>query len=294
MKKVIIVLVLGLVLMPKSVISQTKDITITGRIQIRADINDRGENQFLVKRCRLLTSGYILPKISFRVQHDFKSNQLMDTWISYKIPNLEIRAGQSWLPWVGDFVESPFFLDMIDVPVGALLFPPRDKGVFVLGNHKSLYYKLSVVNGNGFKEENNKWKDVLGSIKYKSSFLEAEIGHYEGRKGPDNSLEVKRRSALQVLVNPNHFFTLKTGYLIGEDVVKSRGGWLRILAHLNESIDIIGEFDSFDEDSKTQYYVGGVSYYFNKNSRLMANYRYFSHSPDGQKQDFKLQLQVFY
>ena len=293
MKRLVLFLIVGLILLPESIIAQIKEPEIISRIQIRAVNNKEGDNQFLVKRCRFLLSGYLLPKISFKVQHGFSSNQLKDAWVSYKVPNLEIRVGQSWLPFVGDFVESPFFIDPIDFSVGVLLFPAREKGIFILGNHKSLFYKLSIVNGNGFDEDDNKWKDVFGSLKYKSSIFEGEIGHYEGRKGPDGSLIVKRWSALQVILNPNHLFTFKGAYILGKDEFESKGGWFRALIHLSKSIEFISEFDNFNRDGTTRYYVNGLNYYFAKNSKLMFNYRYFDCSPNNQKSDFKIQLQVF-
>jgi len=170
----IAVLFVGLTLMSASVTAQVKDWKIIGRIQIQAVYDTTGGSELFIKRSRVWTNGYFLPKLSFRFQYDFNTNKLMDTWVSlWHIPNLEIRIGRTWLPFIGDFTESPFLLDMIDFSVGATLFPAREQGVFFLGHYKSLSYNLSVVNGSGFAKDENKWKDIFGYLKL--SFLNGKL-----------------------------------------------------------------------------------------------------------------------
>jgi hypothetical protein len=69
----------------------------------------RGDRAF-VRRVRIWGDGYLLPKASTRFQYDFKTKRVMDLWGSYHpTEDVEIRMGRSWLPFIGDYTESPFF-----------------------------------------------------------------------------------------------------------------------------------------------------------------------------------------
>ncbi len=293
----IAVLFVGLTLMSASVTAQVKDWKIIGQIQIQAVYDTTGGSELFIKRSRVWTNGYFLPKLSFRFQYDFNTNKLMDTWVSlWHIPNLEIRIGRTWLPFIGDFTESPFLLDMIDFSVGATLFPAREQGVFFLGHYKSLSYNLSVVNGSGFAKDENKWKDIFGYLKL--SFLNGKltlgVAYYEGRDGEDGLLTTKQRYAGDIIANLNRLVTIKGAFIRGEDdEITSEGGWIRTLIHIKKSVDIIGEYDHLTEaDRKIEYFTGGINFYFPiKHTKVGINWRHFFQPVTDN--DFKIQLQVF-
>jgi len=279
-----------------SVFTQAKKREFIGMMQIITEMDTTGQSQIFPERSRVRASGHVLPKVSTRFQYDFASNMLMDTYVSFHhIPNLEIRVGKSWLPFVGEFKKAPRLLDMVDFTVGVKLFPSREQGIFLLGKYRSFSYSLSLVNGTGHKKEDNKYKDVFGFLKYKLYFLEVGVGHYEGRDGADSALTIQRRTAVDFVVNIDSALTFKGAYIQARDSkLYSKGGWLRILAHLNGLIDITGEYDVFKEgDIKTRYFTVGLNHRLPiKYSNIKANYRQWLQPVS--KRDLRIQFQILY
>ena len=221
----------------------------------------------------------------------------MDLWASFHpTDRLEIRAGRSWLPFVGDYTESPFFLDMIDFPAAARLFPPREHGVFALGKFKSVNYSVSVVRGSGFDTDPNRWKDTFGHVKSPlfNDGLTLGFAHYQGRDGAGGALGTKRRTTGDFSAQVHRLATLKGSYITARDGdVKSQGWWGRGLVHVTKKVDLVTEVDHFSAGpNRVRYITWGGNYYFPWGlTRLKFNHRHFfrPRSVD----EFKIQLQVF-
>ena len=276
--------------------AQLKDWRFEGRFHGHLTHHpDRGE-QLFVRRSRILADGFFLPKTSTRFQYDFTRRVTMDLWASFHpSQHLEIRAGRSWLPFVGDYTESPFFLDMIDFPAAARLFPAREQGVFALGKFKSADYSVSVVRGSGFDADPNRWKDTFGYVRSPlfNGRLTLGFGHYQGRDGARAVLETKRRTTADFIAEVHRLVTLKGSYIIAKDgEVKSGGWWGRGVVHVTKKVDLVTEVDHFNTGpNRIRYLTWGGTYHFPWGlTRLKFNHRrFFRPRPVN---EFKIQLQV--
>ena len=277
--------------------AQLKDWRFEGRFQGHLTHHpDRG-GQLFVKRSRILADGFFLPKTSTRFQYDFTRRVTMDLWASFHpTDRLEIRAGRSWLPFVGDYTESPFYLDMIDFPATARLFPPREHGVFALGKVKSVDYSISVVRGSGFDADPNRWKDTFGHVRSPllNDRLTLGFGHYEGRNGAGGVSGSKRRTTGDFIAAVHRLLTLKGSYITAKDgQVKSQGWWGRSVVHVTNKVDVVTEVDQFDAGpDRIRYITWGGTYHFPWGlTRLKFNHRHFFRPRS--VNEFKIQLQVF-
>ena len=204
--------------------------------------------------------------------------------------------GRSWLPLIGDYTESPFFLDMIDFPAAAVLFPAREDGVFLVGNVGKADYSFNVVKGRGFDRDPNRRKDVFGHVRspFFGDRLTLGFAHYEGHDGMSGGLETKRRVTGDFVADVDSLLTVKGSYLAGKDgEVSSHGWWGRGVVHVHKKVDVVTEVDEFSRGAATARYVTwGANYYFPWGlTRLKFNHRYF-YAPVAMN-EYKIQLQVF-
>ena len=277
-------------------LAQLRDWQARGRMQYRARYNNQTGDEYLLRRARFWVNGFLASKISTRFQYGFVSKRVFDLWISYKPSSaLEVRFGQSWLPFIGDFTTAPFFLDTIDFSAGSSLTPPREKGFFILGKHKQIEYSLSIVNGNGFESDENSHKDIFGFIRIpvlkEKIFLGA--GHYEGRKGPSFDLVIKRRTTGDFEIPIGHLLTLKGAYIRGIDgSAITDAYWFRTLIHAHNRINLVFEYDALLQESTTSKWINvEINYYLPlRQSNFKVYFRRFT-APT-QHCELKAQLQL--
>ena len=276
--------------------AQLREWQVRGRMQYRALHDSRTGGEDVLRRARFWTNGFVAPDVSMRFQYDFVSERVLDFWVAYEpSPAIEVRLGQSWLPFIGDFTTAPFFLDTIDFSAGSSLTPPREKGLFVLGEYKGIEYNVSVVNGNGFHPDENSRKDVFGFIKAPilSDKLLLGVGHYEGRAGPDERLTIERRTAADFEARLHRRLTLKGAYLRGiDDRLITNAYWLRALVHIRKRIDLIGEYDAFLQGPATSKWItAGVNFHFPlPRSNVKVHFRRFT--VPAPYSEVKMQLQI--
>ena len=174
-----------------------------------------------VRRARIWADGFFLPKTSTRFQYDFRTRSIWDLWVSYHpTEHLEVRMGRSWLPFVGDYTESPFFLDMIDFPAAWVLFPAREHGVFFVGDVGETAYSINIVQGSGWQSDSNRWKDVFGHVKspFFNDRLTLGFAHYEGsRRRIRTASGLKRRVTGDFIWKVHSLLTVKGSWLAGRD-----------------------------------------------------------------------------
>lgn len=173
--------------------------------------------------------------------------------------------------------------------------PPRERGLFVLGEYKGMEYNVSVVRGNGFHPDENSHKDVFGFIKvpFLSDKLRLGVGHYEGRAGSDERLTIERRTVGDFEARPHRRLTLKGAYLRGiDDRLITNAHWIRALVHLRKRVDLIGEYDAFLQGPATSKWItAGVNFHFPlPRSNLKVHFRRFT-TPVPYS-EVKMQLQI--
>ncbi len=277
--------------------AQLHDWRFQGRFQAHGTHDPFSGNRAFVRRARFWADGFFLPKASTRFQYDFRTRTIWDLWGSYHpTGQLEIRMGRSWLPFVGDYTESPFFLDMIDFPAAGVLFPAREHGVFFVGGVGAAAYSINIVRGSGIQRDSNRWKDVFGHVKspFFNDRLTLGFAHYEGRDGESGQLRTRRRVTGDFILEVHSLLTLKGSWLAGKDgEVSSRGWWSRGLVHVARKIDVVAEMnDFFRGTARARYLTWGANYYFPWGlTRLKFNHRYFFEPVS--LSEFKLQLQIF-
>ena len=277
--------------------AQLHDWRFQGRFQAHGTHDPFSGNRSFVRRARIWADGFFLPKTSTRFQYDFRTRSIWDLWVSYHpTEHLEVRMGRSWLPFVGDYTESPFFLDMIDFPAAWVLFPAREHGVFFVGDVGETSYSFNIVQGGGFRSDSNRWKDVFGHVKspFFNDRLTLGFAHYEGRGGESGQLRTKRRVTGDFILKAHSLLTVKGSWLAGRDgEVSSQGWWGRGLVHLSRKVDVVAEMNDFSRGTATaRYLTWGANYYFPWGlTRLKFNHRYFFEPAS--VSEFKLQLQIF-
>jgi len=278
--------------------AQLSDWSVGGRFQFLGTHVSSDGQELLVHRARLWADGRLHPKLSVRFQYGFRPRRLFDLFVNYDPkPNLELRLGINYLPFIGDFTEAPFFLDTIDFPAGRLLFPAREVGAFVSGTKGQLAYNVSVVRGSGFRGDENSWKDVCGFVRFPALTRRLTFGlaHYEGRAGPNGSLVPKRRSATDMVGEAHDRLTLKAAYVRGLDGrISTDAAWFRAVVHAAKSVDIVGEYDTVvSGPRRRKWFDLGVNYKLRlPYSDLKFHYRRFQQPRKAD--EIKVQLQLFF
>ena len=278
--------------------AQLSDWQIGGRFQFRALESTASPADVLVRRARYWSDGKIHPKFNVRLQYEFHPSP---AWWDYYIgfhptQNLELRAGQSYLPFIADWTVGPWFIDTIDFPAGTSLMPPRERGVFLIGQQGDLTYNLSVVDGNGFAKDENSHKDVYGFIQTPFGSRRARLGvaYYEGRDGPNGLLAIERRAAADLALEPHKRLTLKAAYIRGRDgSLNADAAWFRSLVQVHEKVTLVAEYDTFVQGPVRQkWFDAGVNFDLPlDNSNIKIHYRHFYRPTTFD--ELKIQLQVF-
>ena len=142
-------------------------------------------------------------RVQIRATYDVGETRIHDLWLQYDLGGgIRLRAGRSAPLWLAEFTDAPFGFQMIGAAYGAALTWTRETGVFLFVDRGGYSGRVHVVNGSGWKADDNGFKDVLASVG--RSFAvgggtwKLDVGHYEGRDGPDDDLTPKRQTAVHL------------------------------------------------------------------------------------------------
>ena len=142
-------------------------------------------------------------RVQIRATYDVGETRIHDLWLQYDLGGgIRLRAGRSAPLWLGEFTDPPFGFQMIRAANGAALTLARETGVFLFVDRGPYTGRVHVVNGSGWKADENGFKDVLGSVGRSFSAgggtWKLDVGHYEGRDGLEGELVPKRQTALHL------------------------------------------------------------------------------------------------
>ena len=163
-----------------------------------SDLGDVG-----IQRLSVWTDTRVGDRFQARASYDVGETRIHDLWVQYDIGGgVRLRAGRSAPIWLSEFTDAPFSFQMVGAAVGAALTWTRETGVFLFADRGPYNARLHVVNGTGWKADDNGWKDVLASVgrtfEAGGSSWKLDAGHYEGRDGPDDGLIPKRQTGFHL------------------------------------------------------------------------------------------------
>ena len=165
------------------------------------ELSDLGD--VTIQRLSLWSDTRIGDRIQMRATYDLDETRIHDLWVQYDLGGgVRLRAGRSAPLWLAEFTDAPFGFQMIGVAPGAALTWTRETGVFLFVDRGPYTGRVHVVNGSGWRADENGSKDVLASVGRSFSAgggtWTLDAGHYEGRDGPDDALTPKRQTALHL------------------------------------------------------------------------------------------------
>lgn len=163
-----------------------------------SDLGDTG-----VQRLSVWTDTRIGDRFQTRATYDVGETRIHDLWAQYDAGGgIRIRAGRSAPLWLAEFTDAPFSFQMVGAAVGAALTQVRETGLFLFADRGPYNARLHVVNGSGWQDDPNGWKDVLGSVGRRfeaaGSSWKLDAGHYEGRDGADDALIPRRQTGFHL------------------------------------------------------------------------------------------------
>jgi len=182
--KLFLIILLTVATLTSSSYSQDSTLTVQFFGFIQTDLKYcpvTGENEISARRSRIGIKKQFNP-FNFRIQYDFSTQKLMDSWFGYNLSkDIEIRVGRSFVFLPGDVIKSPSKIETIDRPAVGSLFYPRYNGILVFDKYKSLNYNINLVNGTCFQPETDKNKDLMSMFWFENSIAKIELASYIGR-----------------------------------------------------------------------------------------------------------------
>ena len=165
------------------------------------ELSDLGD--VTIQRLSAWSDTRIGDRVQIRATYDVGDTRIHDLWVQYDLGGgIRLRAGRSAPLWLAEFTDAPFGFQMIGAAHGAALTWTRETGVFLFVDRGGYSGRVHVVNGSGWKADENGFKDVLASVG--RSFAagggtwKLDVGHYEGRDGPADDLTPKRQTAVHL------------------------------------------------------------------------------------------------
>ncbi len=165
------------------------------------ELSDLGD--ITLNRGSVWTDTKIGDRIQVRATYDVGETRIHDLWAQYDFGGgVRLRVGRSAPLWLAEFTDAPFGFQMVGAANGAALTRPRETGLFLFVDRGRYTGRVHVVNGSGWKADENGFKDVLASagrsFAVGGGTWKLDVGHYEGRDGPDDALTPKRQTALHL------------------------------------------------------------------------------------------------
>lgn len=211
-------------------------------------------------------------RIVTNITYDLGKTRMHDFWAQFDIGGgLQVRVGRSSLAWLGEYTESSHYRQTILAAVGTKLTRSREDGVFLFFDRGPWNARFHVVPGSGYEAENNSFKDVLTSLGRTfdiagNSWL-VDVGHYEGRDGPDDALVPRRQTAVHVdgVLGSGQVFR-GAAFRRAQDGREHFGGFARLRHRLPEGVWALAEFGTetnhgpLDSRGHSSYLIAGGRY----------------------------------
>ncbi|SDK76756.1 phosphate-selective porin OprO and OprP [Catalinimonas alkaloidigena] len=152
-------------------VSDDQTLRFGGRIQTDFHWSTTQGGEWLIRRARMLATGYAFPHFRYMLSARFDRGEaeLDQAFVeSRHLPYVRVRAGQFKEPFSQSRLLSSLQLDLMERPmVVNALTPTSDIGLMAFGDvlGGSLEYAVGVFNGRPFNQpENNRAKDVVGRL----------------------------------------------------------------------------------------------------------------------------------
>lgn len=226
-------------------------------------------------------------RIVTNVTYDLGKTRMHDFWAQFDVGGgFQIRAGRSSLAWFGEFTESSHSRQTIQAAVGTKLTRSRESGVFMFYDRGAYNARLHVVQGSGYEAEDNSHKDVLGSVGRTFDVAGAavllDVGHYEGRDGPDDALIPRRQTGFYLEGELDGSRDFRGAAFRREQFGREHfGGFARIRQRFPQGIWAHGEFGmetnhgALEAPGHSSYLTAGTRYELPWNmTHLSADYRF--------------------
>ncbi len=226
-------------------------------------------------------------RIVTNVTYDLGKTRMHDFWAQFDVGGgFQIRAGRSSLAWFGEFTESSHSRQTIQAAVGTKLTRSRESGVFMFYDRGAYNARLHVVQGSGYEAEDNSHKDVLGSVGRTFDVAGAavllDVGHYEGRDGPDDALIPRRQTGFYLEGELDGSRDFRGAAFRREQFGREHfGGFARIRQRFPQGIWAHGEFGMetnhgpLEAPGHSSYLTAGTRYELPWNmTHLSADYRF--------------------
>ena len=259
-------------------------------------------NTFLLHRARLDVKGDINDNWNYEVYTEFAgTTKLLDAYTTYKIADyLKFTAGQFKVPFSLESLIADSQLDFIDRSqvVNALAGRATDvignqngrdigiqvNGSFVKIDNRYLFdYTFGVFNGAGYDvtTDNNNRKDIAGRLSVhpvNNLTVSADFYNGVGFYGTPAKNEKRNREGIDARYVIGAL-ALQAEYDKGTDGIIKRDGFYGQATYfiLKNKLQLTGKFDTYDPNDaianvRTNYYTGGLNYFFNDWARLTVNY----------------------
>ncbi len=217
------------------------------------------------ERLTVWTDTRIGDRIQIRGVWDVGETRVHDLWAQYRANDwLRIRAGRAAPLWLPEFTEPPFAFQMVGSNPGSALTRPRETALMFLVDRGRYTGAFHLVNGTGFAPEDNDFKDVLlGVGRFLGDDWKLDLGHYEGRDGPDADVP-RRQTAVHLDGSPGRDATIRAALHRSELSGAERfGGFVRVRRFLPEhrmwgALELGTETNH--DDSHQSHVIAGVRY----------------------------------
>ena len=272
---------------------------------------------FDIRFLRVKDTGDLGKDFSYCFQFEFTGTpRIVDTYLTWhRYSFFKIRAGQMKRNFtyenrlapltigVSDFSQSIMKLAGLADRSGEHNSNGRDVGILLMGDliklgekHNLIHYDLGVFNGNGInKADNNKYKDVVGSL-HISPIRNLEIGgaYWDGQYGPEGQTVRRDRWTCGFrFENPKYmlsaeYISSKGGvYDKPDEPLKSDGWFVTGGMPIAKNVKLYAKYDTYRDDktdaTKIDRYFGALNFKVHKNVVLQFTYCY----TDGiDKQDY--------
>jgi len=280
-------------------------LNLTGLFQERYQSfqGNSGIDGFDTRRARLDFKGAITDHWDYELYVEFAGTPaLLDGYTTYKFANyLKISAGQFKIPFSVESLTADSQLELIDrSQVEEALTARakdvlgnqngRDIGAQINGNFLKLNgnylfeYTFGVFNGNGVnRADNNQDKDVAGRFTaHPIPDLSISYDFYHGRDiyGTITTTQLRNRQGFDARYVYNRL-SITAEYDKGTDATINRDGWYAQAAWflIPGKLQLVGKYDTYEpnkiiDTDRSNWYIGGINYFFNPWTKLYLDYTY--------------------
>lgn len=285
----------------------------------KKDLNMRqADNQFFGRLGMLILSGDVTDKLSWMVQYELFTSQLLELYACYKpYPYFQVKVGQMKTCFTLENQMSPSVYETVNfsrvierlagfngdacgnqggrdigLQVGGELLKTSFDGYF-------LEYRAGVYNGSGLSmKDNNDAKDYaawftvqpikglkmgasayIGKLNYILTVVNSDTGEIT-----DYSTNVKRNRIALSACYQNPRLTCRGEYLWGKDDETNRNGFYA-LGHwfaVPSRLALVAKLERYEADTaisdSEMIYTVGGAYHITPKTRIMLNYAHFNYN----------------